>query len=63
MRALAEIAPQLEALGKQKELVKNMLDHNLAIVLVNSQRAAAGQLLIRRSLTYFTNAKELAGSN
>lgn len=50
-------------MGKQKESVKNMIDHNLAIVLANSQRAAAGQLLIRRSLNYFTNAKELAGNN
>jgi hypothetical protein len=63
MRTLAELLPQAEALGKNRDLVRSMVDHNLAIVLANYQKSAAAQLLLRRSLGYFTNAKELVGNN
>lgn len=40
-----------------------MIDHNLSIVLCNYQKSTAAQFLLRKSLNYFTSAKELTSNN
>lgn len=61
-KILADLLPQLDN-TRHKDLVKSMVDHNLAIILCSYRKAAPAQLLLRKSLAYFSSAKELAGNN
>jgi hypothetical protein len=52
---------QTESLPKSKELLKAVVNHNVAVVLSNWGQAALAQLLFRKALTYFISP-ELEGS-
>ena len=57
IKILSELAPQLDGLGKQKEFIKAILDHNLAVILANYRQTAPAQIFLRKSLNYFATAK------
>lgn len=63
IKYLSEIIPQLDSLGKNKEFIKALLDHNLAVIFSNYRQSSPAQVLFKKSLTYISNPKELEGNN
>jgi hypothetical protein len=57
IKILSELHPQLE--GRNKDFLKAVIDHNMAIILTQLSKAAASQALLRKSLKYLTTAEEL----
>ena len=52
LKILAEIMAKVDSLGKYKSLIKNIVDHNVALVLMNHKQAAPAKLMINRTLNY-----------
>jgi hypothetical protein len=63
LKLLAELLPKVEALPKQKELVRAMIDHNVALVLLQLGQAAPATLMMHKTLTFLTSSKDLEGNN
>jgi hypothetical protein len=59
IKILGDLIPQSDALGKNKDFIRSIIDHNTAIVLASYKQAAPAQLFFKKSLAYFTTAKEL----
>jgi len=60
LKILGDIVPQIDTLASKKEFLKNIVDHNIALVLINYNNIAPAQLLMRKNLVFFTsNSKEL----
>lgn len=59
IKILAELVGQVDLLGRSKEYVKGIIDHNLAVILANYHQASPARLLLKKSLTVFANSKEL----
>jgi hypothetical protein len=57
------LVPLAEGLTKNKEFIRRTIDHNLSLVLANFNQAASAQVLLRKSLNYFTNSKDMELSN
>ena len=55
LKILAELVPVADSLGKNKELVRQIIDHNVALVLANKGQTAPAQLLLTRTLNYLTS--------
>lgn len=60
-RILSELLPQLES--RNKDFLKAIIDHNMAIILTQSSKANAAQILMRKSLKYITSAEDLESHN
>lgn len=63
LKILSELLPRLELLSRNKEYVKNIIDHNIALILLNYKQTASSQLLIGKTLTYLTKTKDLELNN
>ena len=55
--------PQLDGLDKQREFVKNIVDHNLALVLVKVKQNAPALSMLNKTLAYFSTSKDLQYNN
>lgn len=60
-RILSELFPQLD--GRNKDLLKAIIDHNMAIILTQTSKTAAAQTFLRKSLKYITCAEGLENHN
>lgn len=63
LKLLAELLPKVEALPKQRELVRALIDHNVALVLLQLGQAAPATLMMHKTLTFLTSSKDLEGNN
>ena len=63
LRLLAEILPQADSLGALRDFLRAIVDHNVALVLAHHHKPAAAQLLLRKTLKYFTNTEDLSGES
>lgn len=59
IKIISELVAQVDSLGKNKEHVKAIIDHNLAVILANNRQASPARVLLKKSLTIFANSKEL----
>jgi hypothetical protein len=57
IKILADLIPHTDSLAKNKEYVRSIIDHNLAVVLAHINQTTTARLLLKRSLTYFSGAK------
>jgi hypothetical protein len=57
IKILADLIPYTDSLGKNKEFVRTIIDHNLAVVLAHINQTTPARLLLKKSLTYFSGAK------
>ncbi len=48
---------------KKRDLIRSIVDHNLAIILANLSQTNPSHLLFKKSLTAFTSSKDKFGSN
>jgi hypothetical protein len=63
IKMLAELLLQIDSLGRNREFVKAIIDHNMAIILTQYQKTAAAQVLFRKSLKYVSTAEEMNSHN
>jgi hypothetical protein len=63
VKILGDLVPLAEGLTKNRELVRKIIDHNLSLVLVKFNQGAAAQVLLTKSLAFFTGSKEMDLSN
>lgn len=63
LKIISELVAQVDSLGKNKEHVKAIIDHNLAVILANNRQASPARLLLKKSLSIFANSKELEHNN
>ena len=49
---------KVEGLGKWKEQVKNIIDHNIALILFNFRQTSAAKVMLNKTLTFFSKDKE-----
>lgn len=59
IKILADLIPHTDSLKKNKEFVRSIIDHNLAVVLAHINQTNSSRLLLKKSLNYFSGAKEL----
>ena len=59
MKILAELLPQTESLGKNKEYLKAIIDHNIALNLIQFKSSISPQIAMRKSMILLHNAKDL----
>jgi hypothetical protein len=62
LKILGDILPQVDGLGKNKDIVKNIIDHNVALVLLNRSQVAPAQLLLTKTLGFFGAREGDSGS-
>jgi hypothetical protein len=53
LKILSDIVPQIDNSNK-KEFLKQIIDHNIALVLLNLKSFAPAQALITKTLTFLT---------
>ena len=44
--------------NKNKEYIKQIIDHNVAVIISNSQQNASARLMLGKTLNYLINQKE-----
>lgn len=53
----------MEKLGKNKDIIKSMIDHNVGLILVNYKKTGPGKLMISKALNCLAKEKELECNN
>lgn len=63
LKILSEIMAKVDTLGKNKEYVRQIIDHNIALVLVSYRQTAAAKAMLQKTLTYLTREKGFSEDN
>jgi hypothetical protein len=57
---MSELASKVDSLGRHKEYIKHIIDHNVALVMLSYQQTAAARSTLHKTLVYLTRDR---GSN
>ena len=60
---MSELLPKLEGLDKKKDFIKSLIDHNIALILLNYKKSASAEHMINKTLTFLTTTKDLEFNN
>lgn len=52
LKIISDLIPKLDTLGDKKEFIKAIIDHNVALILLNYKQSATSQLTIHKTLNY-----------
>ncbi len=63
LKILSEMIPNIDTLGKDKELIKHLIDHNVALILLNYKQSNSTQFMINKTLNFLVKSKELQFNN
>lgn len=58
LKGLAQLVAKVDQFGKYKEMIKNIVDHNVALILANYNQTSTAKLMLNKALNFFMKDKE-----